>query len=81
VQVKFETQEHDSKVMTLLNYCQRKNYTCFETITPLANSVTDEQEIQSLYQGHVSAKGNRVIAEALSRFLQQTFPDVIRQYP
>jgi hypothetical protein len=63
-----------------LDYCASQNYTCFETITPLANSVTEEKEIQSLYRGHVSAKGNRVIAEALSRFLQQTFPDVIRQY-
>ena len=79
VRLKFQTQEHETRVLRLLEYCQKNGYAHFEAITALADSVDAEEDIRELYVGHVSPKGNRIIAEALFQYLQQQFPDLIQQ--
>lgn len=77
VRLRFQTQEHESRVRQLMEYCHKNGYAHVETITALANSVTAEEEIRDLYVGHVSPKGNRIIADALFQYLQQQFPEII----
>lgn len=80
VELKFREHQHESKVTKILEYCESQDYVCFDSITPMAISVGTETEIDSLYHGHVSAKGNRIIAEAFREFLEENFSDVIGQF-
>ena len=80
VRLKFNKQRHEEKVIKLLQYCERQNYLYFEGITPLANSVAAESHIRDLYVGHVSPKGNRILAEAMFQYLQKALPDLISHY-
>jgi hypothetical protein len=80
VRLKFNKQRHEEKVVKLLQYCERQKYLYFEGITPLAKSVTTEEQIRDLYAGHVSPKGNRILAEAMFQYLQKALPDLISHY-
>ena len=79
VEEKFLTQRHDPRLVKLLTYCEARRYRVFEAITPLAERVSTQAEIQELYVGHVSPKGNRIIAEALSDYLRRELKDVLEK--
>lgn len=79
VDLKFRTGEHDSRVTRIMEYCEQNAYDCFETITPLAEKADSHADIDSFFGGHVSAKGNRLIAEAFYQYLEKRFPDLLRR--
>jgi hypothetical protein len=71
----FKKKTLPEKVSIILTHCQTKGYLCFETISALANSVNSVEEIETLYQGHVSPKGNRIIAKAFFDFFIKSLPN------
>ncbi len=52
-----------------LDYCKEKEYLCFNSIEVLASSTNNLTEINSYFNGHVSAKGNKLIADGFYEFL------------
>ena len=53
----------------ILPYCEKKGYRCFDGIGALADSVSSVDEAKALYHGHLTPQGNRRVARALFRFL------------
>ncbi|MCB0336896.1 MAG: hypothetical protein KDD62_11350, partial [Bdellovibrionales bacterium] len=54
----------------LMAYCLEKGYRCFDGIKALTASVGSEEEIKSLYSGHLTKRGNRLFAKSLYSFLE-----------
>jgi hypothetical protein len=77
VEQAFRHGKPDDSIVQLAEYCREKDYLFFEGITPFVEHVADEQEISTLYCGHVSPKGNRILAEAMYRFLLRELPECI----
>lgn len=55
----------------ILAYCQIKEYLCFDGIESLTQVAHNGSEINSFYIGHVSAKGNEIIAKSFYTYLQK----------
>jgi len=67
----FEHKRLTHSISLILEHCRLNHYLCYEAISALGNSVSSKAEIDTLYQGHVSPKGNRIIARDLFEFLQE----------
>lgn len=64
---------HDTHaVKTILHYCRGHEYHCFNAIAALGERARSEKEIEGFYSGHMSAKGNRVLAKELKTYLETT---------
>jgi len=72
----FNQKTLSEKVSIILTHCQTKGYLCFEAISALANSMNSVEEIETLYKGHFSPKGNRIIAKAFFDFLVKSLPNL-----
>lgn len=75
---KFCTNTHPGSVSTVLAYCERAGCPCFNSIDVLAGSVSSIDEISDLFIVHVSAAGNRIIAEAFLGFLEEHVPEAFQ---
>lgn len=64
----------DRRLGRLLAACRERAYRCFDGVDALARSVRSEGEVDDLFAGHVSARGNRVLAEALAAYLRREIP-------
>lgn len=53
----------------ILEYCKRMNYRCFYPIDGFVEHVERGESIKSLYSGHLSPAGNRLIAQKLGAYL------------
>jgi hypothetical protein len=63
------TGENPLGVSMILDYCERKRCLCFNAVEALARSVEKTDEITQLFIVHVSAKGNRIIADGMYEFI------------
>jgi len=54
----------------ILDFCREHNILVFDSIGALANRAHSANEIESFFNGHVSSKGNQIIAEVLYDFLR-----------
>jgi hypothetical protein len=53
----------------LMSYCQNKNYNCFNSIAVLAKRANSADEIRGYYSGHLTPKGNLILARNFHRYL------------
>lgn len=58
-------------VRIILDHCRAKGYNVFDAVTGLVRNARTESDIDSYYVGHVSARGNRLIAGAFHEFLAE----------
>jgi hypothetical protein len=63
------TGENPLGVAMISDYCKRRNCLCFNAVDALARNVGKTEEITQLFIVHVSAKGNRIIAEEMFDFI------------
>jgi hypothetical protein len=68
---RFVTGRNPQSVSMVLDYCERQDYPCLDTITELAASVGRREEIVDLFIVHLSPKGNRIVANALHRIIEE----------
>lgn len=54
----------------ILDFCRNHNIFVFNSIEALAKRANSLSDIKSFFNGHVTAKGNQIIAEVLHNFLQ-----------
>ena len=55
----------------ILEYCRSKGYQCFYPIAGFVDHVEQGATVRSLYNGHVSPTGNRIIAQQLGAYLEE----------
>jgi hypothetical protein len=72
---KFVTGEYPKEASMVLNYCKRRNYLYFDSITALAESVDTMDQIPRLFVVHLSAEGNRIVAGELFKFVRTHIAD------
>ena len=58
-------------VGSVLDHCDAAGYHCFEAITGLVDIVKSVGDIDRFFPGHISAEGNRIIAEHLAAYLEE----------
>lgn len=76
-----KNQRLPGKAIMLLDHCRSQNYLCFEAISALANRVGSEHTIDQLYeQVHLSAVGNRFVAEAFFKFLEANIKTTLQPF-
>jgi hypothetical protein len=64
---------HDTHaIKTIVRYCIENNYHCFNAVAALGDRAQSQKEIGACYSGHMSAKGNRVLAKELKTYLEST---------
>ena len=80
-EVAYQYRRHasDPRRKKIMAYCKAKQYRCFDGVNALASAVRTSDDINTFVRGHVTAKGNRIIAQKLYRYLQRQFPDLIKQ--
>ncbi len=66
---RFTQNENPENLQIIVDYCKAKNYILFNALDGLTARAESLEDIQSFYHGHVSAKGNRVIARSYYNFL------------
>jgi hypothetical protein len=74
---KFMTGNDPMPVQRIKKFCASKDCLCFDAVEVLASSVSKMEEIPELYTVHVSAEGNRIIAESFAVFLEEN--DLIKE--
>lgn len=68
---KFMTGNDPLPVQRIKEFCASKDCLCFDSVETLASSVSNMEQIPRLYNVHVSAEGNRIIAERFAVFLEE----------
>jgi hypothetical protein len=68
---KFMTGTDPAPVWRIKEFCSSEDCLCFDAVDALAGSVTKMEEIPRLYNIHVSAAGNMIIAERFALFLEE----------
>jgi hypothetical protein len=59
--------DNTTKIMA---YCRQKNYLYFNPVDGFVEQLNDGLAFNSIYAGHITADGNRIIAEELAEFLK-----------
>lgn len=67
---KFKQKKSSVGEKKILDFCRDFNILVFNSIEALANRANSVSEIETFFKGHVSTKGNQIIAEVLHNFLQ-----------
>lgn len=67
---KFKHGKNSVAEKKILDFCGDHNIFVFNSIGALANRANSVSEIESFFKGHVSSKGNQIIAEVLYNFLK-----------
>jgi hypothetical protein len=67
---KFERRKDSAAEKKILDFCRERDILVFNSIQALANRVDSAGDVESFFSGHVSFKGNQIIAEALYDFLK-----------
>lgn len=73
--------ETDPAVVTIMEYCKSQEYNCFEGVSGLTEVFLTDNGIflDDLYQGHLTAEGNRLLARKFYRYLREQ--DLIPEVP
>ncbi|UCF05165.1 MAG: hypothetical protein JSV33_14805 [bacterium] len=75
---KYCTNTYPASVTMVADYCTQKVCLCFNSIDALAGKAESIDEIPDLFIVHVSPRGNRIIAEAFFRFLEEHLPRILQ---
>jgi hypothetical protein len=63
---------HSSQAQqVLLDWCNTTNTNCFDGIGAFLARIKTLEEAKSLYSGHLTPKGNRILARELARYLKE----------
>jgi len=65
-----ETGEQALSVRMLQRYCAEHGYPCVETISAMAGAIKEHGDFNAYIRGHVTGRGNRVIADTLAQYLK-----------
>jgi hypothetical protein len=65
------TGENPGPVDIIMEFAASRDCLCFNSVEELAMSVNEMEQIPDLYNIHVSAAGNRIIAERFASFLEK----------
>ena len=68
---KFMTGADPLPVSSIKEFCASEDCLCFDAVEILASSVSEMEQIPELYNVHVSAEGNRLIAGSFAAFLEE----------
>jgi hypothetical protein len=66
---RFATGNDPPPVAMIKRFCREEACLCFDAVEALAASVDDMELIPRLFNVHVAAEGNRIIAERFASFL------------
>lgn len=67
-----------SRVRSLIEHLQRHNYRYVDLIERLAAGDASEEEMAGWFDEHATAAGNRVIADILAAYIEETLPNSLR---
>jgi hypothetical protein len=68
---KFKHRKSSIVEKKILDFCREHDVLVFNSIGALANRANSVSEIESFFNGHISSKGNQIIAEVLYDFLKE----------
>jgi hypothetical protein len=69
VREKFKQGKSSVAEKKILDFCRDHNILIFNSIEALANRADSVSEIGSFFKGHITSKGNQIIAEVFYNFL------------
>jgi len=65
----FRNKKSNKNVTRIVSYCRSKGYLVFDGVDALIRNAPNKKELQSFYSGHLSPRGNQVIAKEFQAFL------------
>ena len=65
----------------LLEHCTARGYLCFDGVSALASRAGSPEAVKPLYHDHLTALGNRWLAEAFADFLRRVLADRLDGQP